>query len=132
MTSYLKGLLDKLLSLQKKFLSNPSGKMAYKEGKGNVGYLRITGSGGDDFLLKAENRGIKYADEGEEPDHIFTTSEDTFLNILSGEEGIREAVTKGHFTIEDAETQEIDVVEMEKWSKTFNRLRGLIRKVMGG
>jgi len=37
------------------------------------------------------------------------------------------AITKGHFTIEDAETQEIDVVEMEKWSKTFERLRGLIR-----
>ena len=42
--------------------------MAYKEGKGNVGYLRITGSGGDDFLLKAGDRGIKYAGEGEEPD----------------------------------------------------------------
>jgi len=118
------------MGLQEKFFSNPSAKRVYKEGEGNVSLLRIVGSGGQDFLLKAQGGRIKYAEEGDTPKHIFRTSEDTFLNILSGEETIREAITKGHFTIEDAETKEIDLVEMEKWSDTFSRLRGLIRKVI--
>jgi len=128
--TYLENILNKLMSLQKKFLSNPSAKRVYKEGEGNVSLLRIVGSGGQDFLLKAKDGGIEYAEEGDVPKHIFRTSEDTFLNVLSGEETIRKAITRGHFTIEDAETKEIDLVEMEKWSDTFSRLRGLIRKVV--
>jgi hypothetical protein len=71
---------------------------------------------------------IMYADGNESAKHIFTCSIDTFLSILSGEESLREAITKKHFAIENAETGEIDLVELEKWSRTFERLRYLLKK----
>ncbi|MEM1681046.1 MAG: hypothetical protein QXZ56_07560, partial [Sulfolobales archaeon] len=56
----------------------------------------------------------------------------TFLDIVSGDEDLRDAMTKGHFIIENASTGTIDLVEMERWAKAFSRLRGLVTKYMGG
>jgi len=56
----------------------------------------------------------------------------TFLDIVSGDEDLRDAITKGHFIIENASTGTIDLVEMQKWCSAFSRLKGLVMKYLGG
>ena len=74
---------------------------------------------------------IEYAQGSETPEDIFRCTSDTFLNVLSGDEDLREAITKGHFLIESASTGTVDLVECQKWAKAFSRLRALIRKYVG-
>jgi len=124
---YVKRLVDKLISLQDRFY--PDIWPYLRQGKGNVAFLRVVGEGGDNVLLKCNGEKIMYAEGNEKVKHIFTTHIDTFLKILAGEETLREAVTKRHFVIENAETNEIDVVELEKWARTFERMRYLLKKV---
>jgi len=128
--SDFKNILDTLLRIQGKILSYPSAKRAYKKGEGNVSLLKVVGPGEQEFLLKAQNGRIQYAEGWENPKHILLTSQDTFLNIFKGLETVREAISKGHFAIKDAETKEIDLVEEENWSKAFSNLRDTIRKVV--
>jgi len=100
------------------------------QGRGNVALLRVIGEKGDTLMLKCNGSKLMYADGNEKVKHIFTCTVDTFLNLLSGEETMREAVTKRHFAIEDAESGEIDIVEIEKFSRAFERLRYLLKKIL--
>ncbi|MEM1710354.1 MAG: hypothetical protein QW820_05645 [Sulfolobales archaeon] len=127
---YVKKIIDKLLALQDRFY--PEVYEYYKMGEGRVSLLRVVGIDGESVLLKVEGGRIKYARGDETPIHIFKTSVDTFLDIVSGDEDLRDAMTKGHFIIENASTGTIDLVEMERWAKAFSRLRGLVTKYMGG
>ena len=127
----VKKLIDKIFAIQDKLY--PDVWPYLRQGKGKVGLLRVIGEGGDSILLKCDGSKLAYAEGNEEVAHIFTTSIDTFLSILSGEESLREAITKRHFAIERAQSGEIDLVEVERWSRTFQRLRYLLRKVgLGG
>ncbi len=123
---YVKDIIDKILRLQDRFY--PEAKEYYRIGEGKVSLLRVIGIDGESVLLKCEGGRIKYAQGNETPIHIFRCTTDTFLNLLSGDEDLREAITKGHFIIENASTGTIDLVEMEKWSRAFNRLKGLVMK----
>jgi len=123
---YVKTIIDKLLSIQDRFY--PEAKEYFSMGEGKVSLLRVVGVDGETILLKCEGGRVKYARGDETPIHIFRCTSDTFLDILSGDEDLREAITKGHFIIESASTGTIDLVEMEKWSKAFERLRGLVMK----
>jgi hypothetical protein len=126
MTSYVRRIIDKLLAIQDRFY--PETKEYYRMGSGKVALVRIVGIDGDSVLLKCDGYRITYASEDDQPVHIFRMTVDTFLNILSGEEDLREAIAKGHFVIENASTGTVDIVELEKWAKAFERLRGLILK----
>ncbi len=126
---YIKNIVDKLLSIQERFY--PEAKEYYKMGEGKVSLLRVVGVDGEAILLKCQGGRIQYAQGDEAPVHIFRCTVDTFLDILSGDEDLREAITKGHFLIESASTGTIDLVEMEKWSKVFERLKGLVLKFVG-
>ncbi|MFQ6075878.1 MAG: hypothetical protein ACE5Z5_07070 [Candidatus Bathyarchaeia archaeon] len=121
---YIKNLLDRLLEMQDRFRSEAV--EYYREGEGRVSLLRVVGMSGETLLLKEEGGRIRYAEGNENPVHVFRCSEDTFLDLLANETTIRREVTLGHFTIEDASSGEINLVEMEKWAKAFERLRGLI------
>ncbi len=126
---YVKAIIDKLLSLQARFY--PEAKEYYAMGEGKVSLLRVVGVDGETVLLKCQGGRIQYAQGNETPVHIFRCTSDTFLDILSGDEDLREAITKGHLIIEDASTGTIDLVEAERWSKAFERLRGLVKKYVG-
>ena len=126
---YVKELIDKLLHLQDRIY--PEVKEYYNIGEGKVGLLRVVGIDGEVVMLKVQNGRIKYADGTEKPTHIFRCTSDTFLDILSGDEDLREAITKGHFVIENGSTGTIDLVEMQKWSIAFERLKGIILTSMG-
>ena len=121
---YIKNIVDKIISLQDKY--RPDLQEYYQEGKNRVALLRVVGMDGETLLLKEDGRRIRYAEGNENPLHIFRCSSDTFLDILANETTIRKEATLGHFTIEDAESGEINLVELEKWSKAFDRMRGLI------
>lgn len=121
---YIKKLVDKIISLQSKY--RPDLEEYYREGEGRVALLRVVGMDGETLLLKEHGGRIKYATGNENPVHIFRCSSDTFLDILANETTIRKEATLGHFTIEDAKSGEINLVELEKWSKAFDRMRGLI------
>ena len=123
---YVKTLIDKLLSIQERFY--PEAKEYLNMGEGKVSLLRVVGVDGETVLLKCHGGRIQYAQGNETPLHVFRCTSDTFLDILSGDEDLREAITKGHFLIESASTGTIDLVEMERWSRAFERLRGLVTK----
>ncbi len=124
---YVKKIIDKLLSIQDKFYSEAA--EYYKIGEGKKALLRVVGVGGDSVLLKVEGGRITYARGDETPMHIIKCSIDTFLSILSGEEDLRDAMTMGHLVIENSSTSTIDIVEMERWSSAFNRLRNIIYRI---
>lgn len=126
---YVKAIIDKLLSIQDRFYPDTREYLAMGEGK--VSLLRVVGVDGESVLLKVEGGRIKYAQGNETPVHIFRCTTDTFLDLISGEVDLREAMTKGHFIIENASTGTIDLVEMEKWAKAFERLRRVLRKYVG-
>lgn len=123
----VKHLIDKILSMQERFY--PDVWPYLRQGKGNVALLRVLGEKGDNVLLKCDGSRLMYASGDEGAKHVFTCTIDTFLSILSGEETMREAITKRHFAIEDAASGEIDLVEVEKFSKGFERLRYLLKKL---
>jgi len=54
----------------------------------------------------------------------------TFLDILSREMTLREAATKGYFSIEDSDTGEINLVELQKFAKAFEELNYLLRNIL--
>jgi len=123
---YVKDIVDKLLSLQNRFY--PEAKEYYRLGEGKVSLLRVVGVDGETVLLRCRRGRIEYAQGDETPIHIFRMSTDTFLSIISGEEDLREAITKGHFIIENAATGTVDLVELERWAKAFERLKGLVTR----
>lgn len=121
-----KEIIDKLLKIQDRFY--PDVAEYYQAYNGRVALLRLVGMDGGSLLLKLEKGRIKYAQGNENPIHIFKMSTDTFINILIGAENIREAWTKGHFVIEDASTGEVNIIELQRWSKAFESLRGILTK----
>ena len=127
MPGYVKEIVNKLLGLQKRFF--PEMEEYFTMGEGKVSLLRVVGIDGESVLLRCNKGRITYAQGDETPMHIFRTSSDSFLNVISGDEDLREAITKGHFLIESASTGSIDLVEAEKWAKGFSRLRYLLKKV---
>jgi len=127
---YVRKIIDKLLALQDKFY--PEVEEYYKIGEGKVSLLRVVGVDGETVMLKVEGGRIKYARGDETPVHVFKCSVDTFLDLVSGEEDLRDAITKGHFVIENASTGTIDLVEMQRWASAFSRLRGLIDRYIRG
>ena len=126
---YVKDFIEKLLSIQARFY--PEAEEYFSMGEGKVSLLRVVGVDGETVLLKCNRGRIEYAKETETPEDIFRCTSDTFLNVLSGDEDLREAITRRHFLIESAKTGTIDLVECQKWAKAFERLKGLIRKYVG-
>jgi len=127
--SFKRKLLELLLRLQNKFY--PEVEEYASNINERVSLLRVVGIDGESLLLKYHNGRISYAKGNETPVHIFRTTIDTFLDVLSGDEDLRESITKGHFVIENASTGSIDLVECEKWARAFNNLKGIIRKYFG-
>ena len=122
---YIKNLVDKIIVLQDKF--RPDLEEYYQEAQSRTALLRVVGMDGETLLLKAEGGRIKYADPNDRPVHIFRCSSDTFLDLLADETTVRKEATLGHFTIEDAVSGQINLVEIEKWAKAFERMRGLLK-----
>lgn len=122
---YIKNIVDKIISLQEKY--RPDLQEYYRDGKNRVALLRVVGMDGETLLLKEEGGIIRYAEGNENPVHIFRCSSDTFLDVLANETTIRKEATLGHFTIEDAISGQINLVEIEKWAKAFERMRGLLK-----
>jgi len=126
---YVREIIDKFLRIQNRFY--PEAEEYFSMGEGKVSLLRVVGVDGESVLLKCNKSRIEYAKGDETPVDIFRCTSDTFLNVLSGDEDLREAITKGHFLIESVKTGSVDLVECEKWAKAFSRLKGLIRKYVG-
>jgi len=130
MGRYLK-LIDKLIRAQQELAEKDKRVRDYwSSGEGNIGLLRVVGTDGESILLKVKDGRIVHASRDEKPIHVFKCSEDTFLDILSKEMTLREAATKGHFSIEDSDTGEINLVELQKFAKAFEELNYLLRKIL--
>ena len=127
----MKDIIDRFLKLQNRFY--PDAEEYFTMGAGNVSLLRVVGVDGESVLLKctSDGRRIEYAQGDEAPVHIFRCTADTFLDVLSGDENLREAVTKGHFVIEAASNGHIDLIECEKWARAFGGFQGILRKYLG-
>ena len=128
-TGYVKEIIDKFLTIQSRFY--PDVEEYFSMGEGKVSLLRVVGIDGESVLLKCSRGRIEYAQGNEPPVDIFRCTTDTFLDVLSGDEDLREAITKGHLLIESASTGSVDLVECEKWARAFSRLKGLVKKYVG-
>ncbi|MEM1820601.1 MAG: hypothetical protein QXU64_03300 [Thermofilaceae archaeon] len=128
---YVKRIIDKVISLQDR-LDIPELREYKREGEGKVGLLRVEGVGGESVLLKVENGRLVYARGDETPHHVFRCSIDTLLDLVTGEIDLRDAITMGYFVIESATTGEIDLVELERWAKAFERLKWIIDRYVRG
>jgi putative sterol carrier protein len=117
-------IISKLLNVQDKFIDDAQEYI--ESGKDKVSMLKIVGIDDEVILLKVQNQRIVRASEEDNPTEIFKCTIDTFLDVVSGDIQLREAITKGHFTIENATTRQIDLVECEKWSKAFEKLHSLV------
>ena len=126
---YVREIIDKILHLQSRFY--PEVEEYFLMGAGNVSLLRVVGIDGESVLLKCDGSRITYAQGDESPKHILRCTSDTFLSILSVDETLREAVTKGHFIIESASNGNIELVECEKWARAFGNFQGILRKYLG-
>ncbi|MEM1868569.1 MAG: hypothetical protein QXU90_00445 [Acidilobaceae archaeon] len=129
---YVKKIIDKILDIQDKFYYHPETIEYRRIGEGKIALLRVVGVDGESVILKVEGGRIVYARGDETPIHIIKCSIDTFLDLISGDEILRDAITKGHFVIESASTGDIDLVELERWAKAFDRLKKIIYKYIGG
>lgn len=124
---FVNAIIDKFIRLQDKFYQEAEEYITNGEGK--VSLLRVVGIDGETVLLKVEGHTIKRASENDVPEDIFRCTSDTFLDIISGDLSMRKAITRGHFTIENAHTKAIDMIEMQKWSTAFDRLSSLVVKL---
>lgn len=122
-------IMNRLLSIQDRFY--PDVQEYFTIGEGKVSLLKVVGIDGESMLLKVKGNRIVYASENDVPIDVFRCTSDTFLNILAGDESLREAITKGHFLIESARTGNVDLVECQKWSKAFERLGNVVKKFVG-
>lgn len=128
--TFVREVVERLIRLQDKIAPSAEDLIAEQEGRCSV--LRVVGTKErENLLLKIQNGRISFAQPRTQPYHVFKCTKDTFLNLLTGDETVREAVTKKHFVVEDATTGTIDLVECEKLSKAFTRLGGLLRQVLG-
>lgn len=126
--SDVKKIVDKLLNLQDRFFSEA--QELYEEGEGRVSLLQVVGLDGDNLKLKVEGQKIVYANDADVPVHILKCSVDCFLDIVSGDLSLREAITKGYFVIESANNGTINLVECEKWARAFKAFNHIIGKVI--
>lgn len=127
--SYAKELIDKLLSIQAHFY--PEAEEYFSIGEGKESLLRVVGVDGESVLLRCSRGRIECAQGSETSVNTFRCTPDTFLDVPSGEEDLREATIKGHFLTESAKTGSVDLVECKKRAKAFSRMKGLIRKYVG-
>lgn len=127
--TYVTRIVKKLIRYQDTLMDEPEAKVRAREGDGRVTLLRVTGENGADLLLKAEDGRVGYADERQPKDHIIKCSEDTFLNLLTREMSMREAIARNHLVIEDARDGRINLAEMKKWGDAFNNLSGLLDRL---
>jgi len=131
--SWVKRLLDRLIKLQDRYYPVIE-EIRQEEGdiEGRCSILTVRGPKGGSYKLMVKNGRIAWADDSVKPIHHLVTSEDTLLDLLTGECSFREAVDKSWIAIRSTETGTLDVVEMEKWSRAFSRFEHLIRKFIGG
>jgi len=132
MKSPYRRILDKLLSLQESVYRDHEVNEEAKKAEGRVSVLVVKDVlCGDRIPLKIVKGRVKLASREDEKlaVHIFETDGDCFLDVLSGEMDLRAAATLGRFKIMDAETEEINIVEIEKFSRAFERLRRLVPRL---
>jgi len=83
--TYIERVIDTLIALQDKVIdTDPFYKRATIEGEGRVGILEILGNEGGAYKYICENNRIKRY-EGEGYLTKITMSEDTFIDLFSGE-----------------------------------------------
>ncbi len=124
----VKKIVDKLLQLQDRFYKEA--EEFYQEGKGRVSMLKVVGIDGETLKLKCDGQRIVYAEGNEEPVHVLKCTMDCFLDVVSGDLSLREAITKGNFVIETASDGNINLIECEKWAKSFRAMSAIVAKVV--
>jgi len=95
-TTYITRVLDRLITLQDKLIgSDPFYRRITIEGEGRVGILEVLGTKGGAYKYICDNGRIKRYD-GEGYLTKITMSEDTFLDLFSGEADLDDEYARNH------------------------------------
>lgn len=131
MASSIEKILDKLIKVQEKFYGEWKHAIA-DEGnvEGRSSFLEVVGPDGGSFKLEIYRGFIRRANGAVRPSHIIRIAEDAFLGILTRETTLDECFDKREAVILDFSDEKINIVELIKWKKIFNRLGNVIDKVL--
>jgi len=121
--SFVKRLLDKLLSLQDE-IGDEKLKFYMREGEGKAGLLEIYGPDGGAYSFKVVRGKIVPASD-ENYNTLISMSEDTFLDILAGDMTLDEAWAKGLVRFEGKNW----LYDAQRFKEGFRSLQYLIAKV---
>ena len=127
---YTKRLLDKLISIQNKYYQDFRLISNEENAEGRVGILQIVGPDGGAYTLQMSNGLVRYADHSSKPLHVIEMTEDTFLNLLTGEIDLSTAFDKGRCRLIEYNSGNLDLVEMTKWKAWFNKMGGIVSKML--
>jgi alkyl sulfatase BDS1-like metallo-beta-lactamase superfamily hydrolase len=130
--NYLKRLLDKVMRIQDRYTAYFRPIYDEEEAEGRVGLLRIIGPDGSSFKLQLRNGLLQYAPQDAKPLHIIEITEDGFLSLLTGEIGIDECFDKKKARLIGYESGVLDIVEMMKWKRYFERTKNILEGMLHG
>jgi len=122
--SFVKRLLDKLLALQEELRTHSDVRSRLIEGEGKAGLLEVYGPDGGVYGFKVE-RGRIRPYEGGNYDTIISLSEDTFLDLLSGDLDLDDAWARGLVEFYGKNW----MVDAQKFKEGFRQLRHLIAEI---
>jgi len=123
---YIKDLTDKIISVQSMIFGYVD-KDDLVEGEGNIAELEVLGVNGERLRLKFDGSRIRYAENSEMPLHIIRMSEDTYLDLIDGDTDLGTELDLGHITFEG----ENWLYHATKWRQGFERIRGILRRLIG-
>lgn len=125
---WVKKLMEKLVRLQFEMMDDEDKlRDAISKGSGNVCVLRVKGTGGEIIKMKAEEGKIMFADDGERHVHMISMSEDTFIDILTGEMTLRYAYSSGYVTFRGEDW----LVHASRWAQAFDEMGHLTERLVG-
>jgi len=100
---------------------------ALNQGSGNVCILRVKGEKGEVIKMKADDGKVMFADDADDYIHIITMSEDTFIDILSGERTLRDAYARGYVQFRGEDW----LVHAQKWAQAFDEMGYMLEQYVG-
>ena len=126
--SEVEGIIDGLLELQNLIVGpNPVDEWVLeraKENIGNIAMLRVYDEEGVSEVTLKLTEDLKIVKTNENPKHVITMHIDTLLDILAGDLDFGSAYVKG---LVDFQGDSYHLHAL-LWAKSFERLRGVLRR----
>jgi hypothetical protein len=125
---WVREFMSVLISLQDKFAeADTRFKDEVRKGSGNVCILQVKGDKGEMLKLKAQDGRFMFADDSDVFVHSIAMSEDTFIDIITGEVTLRDAYARGYVVFRGDDW----LVHANKWADSMDEMGYLLNRYVG-